>query len=163
MSRLDSFIRRMMAQRECLDAAARLIDDVPGAILELGLGNGRTYDHMRTLFPGREIYVFDRQVAAHPDCIPDDDHMFLGEVIDRLPDAAARLGKTVALVHSDIGSGRPETDAILFGQLVPLLGDLVCPGGLVLSDQKLPADHWQSLPLPDGVAAERYFMYRLGG
>lgn len=163
MSRLDSFIRRMMAQRECLDAAAHLIEDIPGAILELGLGNGRTYDHLRTLFPGRDIYVFDRQVAAHPDCIPDDDHMFLGEVIDRLPDAVARLGKTVALVHSDIGSGRPETDIILFGQLVPLLGELVCPGGLVLSDQKLPAARWQSLPLPDGVAAERYFMYRAGG
>lgn len=153
----------MVAQRECLDAAAHLIEGVPGAILELGLGNGRTYDHLRTLFPGREIYVFDRQVAAHPDCIPDDDHMFLGEVVDRLPDAAARLGKTAALVHSDIGSGRPETDAILFGQLVPLLGDLVCPGGVILSDQKLPADHWQSLPLPDGVAAERYFIYRVGG
>lgn len=163
MSRLDSFIRRMEAQRACLDAAARLIEDVPGAILELGLGNGRTYDHLRTLFPGREIYVFERKVAAHPDCIPDDDHIFIGEVVDRLPDAAARLGKTIALVHSDIGSGRPETDAILFGQLVPLLGDLVCPGGLVLSDQKLPADHWQSLPLPDGVAAERYFVYRVGG
>lgn len=163
MSRLDSFIRRMEAQRACLDAAAPQIEDVPGAILELGLGNGRTYDHLRTLFPGREIYVFDRQVAAHPDCIPDDGHMFLGEVIDRLPDAAARLGKSVALVHSDIGSGRPETDAILFGRLVPLLGDLVCPGGLVLSDQKLPADRWQPLPLPDGVAAERYFMYRVDG
>ena len=163
MSRLDSFIRRMVAQRECLDAAARLIEDVPGAILELGLGNGRTYDHLRTLFPGREIYVFDRQVAAHPDCIPDDDRMFLGEVVDRLPDAAARLGKTAALVHSDIGSGRPETDVILFGQLVPLLDGLVYPGSLILSDQKLPADHWQSLPLPDGVAAERYFMYRVRG
>ncbi|MFT5180165.1 MAG: hypothetical protein ACI8S3_000037 [Alphaproteobacteria bacterium] len=163
MSRLDSFIRRMMAQRECLDAAARLIEDVPGAILELGLGNGRTYDHLRTLFPDRDIYVFERKIAAHPDCIPDDDHVFLGEVVDRLPDAAARLGKTVALVHSDIGSGRPETDAILFGQLVPLLAAMVCPGGIVLSDQKLPAGDWSSLPLPGGVAVERYFIYRVGG
>lgn len=163
MSRLDSFIRRMMAQRECLDAAARLIEDVPGAILELGLGNGRTYDHLRTLFPDRDIYVFDRQVAAHPECIPDDDHMFVGEVLDRLPDAAARLGKSVALVHSDIGSGRPETDAVLFGRLVPLLETLAVPGCHVLSDQKLPADNWQTLPLPEAVPAERYFMYRVGG
>ena len=163
MSRLDSFIRRMMAQRECLDAAARRIADVPGVILELGLGNGRTYDHMRTLFPDRDIYVFERKVAAHPDCIPDDDHLFEGEVLDRLPKAAAELGRTTALVHSDIGSGRPETDVILFGQLVPLLNSMVCPGGLVLSDQKLPADDWQSLPLPDGVAAERYFIYRVAG
>jgi hypothetical protein len=163
MSRLDSFIRRMSAQRDCLNAAAPQIADVPGVILELGLGNGRTYDHLRGLFPDRDIYVFERKVAAHPDCIPDDDHIFLGEVVDRLPDAAARLGRTAALVHSDIGSGRPETDIILFGQLVPLLESLVRPGGLVVSDQKLPADDWQSLPLPDGVPAERYFMYRVGG
>lgn len=153
----------MMAQRDCLDAAVKYIEDVSGVILELGLGNGRTYDHMRTLFPERDIYVFERKVAAHPDCIPDDDHIFLGEVVDRLPDAAARLGKTVALVHSDIGSGRPETDAILFGKLVPLLSAMVRPGGIVLSDQKLPAGDWQPLPLPDGVAAERYFIYRVAG
>jgi hypothetical protein len=163
MSRLDSFIRRMEAQRECLNAAARLIEGIPGVILELGLGNGRTYDHMRTLFPGRDIYVFDRQVAAHPECIPDDDHMFVGEVVDRLPDAAARLGKTAALIHSDIGSGRPETDAILFAQVVPLLESMARPGCLVLSDQKLPAGQWESLPMPDGIPAERYFMYRVGG
>ncbi len=153
----------MVAQRECLDEAAHLIENISGPILELGLGNGRTYDHMRELFPGRDIYVFDRQVAAHPDCIPDDDHMFLGEVIERLPDAAVRLGKTAALVHSDIGSGRPETDAIMFAQVVPLLDALLRPGGVVLSDQKLPADRWASLPLPDGVPAERYFMYRVSG
>jgi len=153
----------MEAQRACLNAAAPMIDSLPGAILELGLGNGRTYDHLRQLFPGRDIYVFDRQVAAHPDCIPDADHMYVGEVLDRLPDAAARLGKTVSLVHSDIGSGRPDTDAVLFGALVPLLDRLVRAGGLVLSDQKLPADHWQSLALPDGIAAERYFIYRVGG
>ncbi len=162
MSRLDSFIRRMTAQRECLNAAAPQIAEMPGVILELGLGNGRTYDHMRGLFPERDIYVFERKVAAHPDCIPDDDHLFTGEVLDNLPVAAARLGRTAALVHSDIGSGRPETDVILFGQLVPLLNSMVVPGGLVLSDQKLPADDWQALPLPDGVAAERYFMYRVG-
>jgi hypothetical protein len=163
MTRLDSFIRRMEAQRECLNAAARLIEGVPGVILELGLGNGRTYDHMRTLFPDRDIYVFDRQVAAHPDCIPDDHHMFVGEVVDRLPDVAARLGKTAALIHSDIGSGRPETDAILFAQVVPLLESVARPGCLVLSDQKLPADQWESLPMLDSIPAERYFMYRVGG
>lgn len=163
MSRLDSFIRRMEAQRACIDAAARLIADLPGPILELGLGNGRTYDHLRELFPGRDIYVFDRQVAAHPDCIPDAEHMFVGEVVDRLPDAVARLGRTAALVHSDIGSGRPDIDAWMFGKVVPLLDQLARPGCIVLSDQKLPADIWQVLPLPEEIPAGRYFMYRVGG
>ncbi|MGH6887075.1 MAG: class I SAM-dependent methyltransferase, partial [Geminicoccales bacterium] len=49
MSRLDSFIRRLEAQRACLDLAAARIADLPGPVLELGLGNGRTYDHLREL------------------------------------------------------------------------------------------------------------------
>ena len=63
MSRLDSFIRRVSAQRDCLNAAADLIRDVPGPVLEFGLGNGRTYDHLRSLLPERTIFVFERQVA----------------------------------------------------------------------------------------------------
>src|SRR6202022_2543720 len=47
VSRLDSFIRRLKAQRACLDLAAGLVRGLDGEILELGLGNGRTYDHLR--------------------------------------------------------------------------------------------------------------------
>jgi hypothetical protein len=36
MSRLDSFIRRLEAQRACLNLAATLIDGLDGAVLELG-------------------------------------------------------------------------------------------------------------------------------
>jgi S-adenosyl-L-methionine methyltransferase len=64
MSRLDSFIARMKAQRDCLNHLKPAIDALPGPILEVGLGNGRTYDHLRELFPGRDIYVFERKVAA---------------------------------------------------------------------------------------------------
>ena len=85
MSRLDSFIRRLEAQRACLNRAAELIRGVDGPILELGLGNGRTYDHLRALFPGRAIYVFDRAVLAHPDCIPPADMIRLGDFRETLP------------------------------------------------------------------------------
>ncbi len=80
MSRLDSFIRRLQAQRKCIDLAVELTADLPGAVLELGLGNGRTYDHLRDRMPQRDIYVFERSVAAHPDCIPPADRLFLGDV-----------------------------------------------------------------------------------
>ena len=76
MSRLDSFIRRLEAQRACLDHAAELIGGLDGVVLELGLGNGRTYDHLRSLFPGREIYVCERAVAAHPDCVPPEERLY---------------------------------------------------------------------------------------
>ena len=49
MSRLDSFIRRVTAQRDCLNRVAEIIEYHEGLILEMGLGNGRTYDHLREL------------------------------------------------------------------------------------------------------------------
>ena len=160
MSRLDSVIRRLQAQRDCVNAAAAIIADLPGPILDLGLGNGRTYDHIRDLIPQREIYAFDRQVRAHPNCIPDPAHLFLGDVHDSLPEAARRLGRTAALAHVDLGSGRADVDAPLAAYVGAALAQLVRPGGLVLSDQPLPADGWSAVPLPDSVPAGRYFMYR---
>ena len=53
VSRLDSFIRRLQAQRACLEVAIARIADLPGPVLEFGLGNGRTYDHLRELLPTR--------------------------------------------------------------------------------------------------------------
>ncbi len=46
MSRLDSFIRRLEAQRTVLNWAAKAIEGREGLVLELGLGNGRTFDHL---------------------------------------------------------------------------------------------------------------------
>ena len=161
MSRLDSVIRRLQAQRDCLNAAAAIIADLPGPILELGLGNGRTYDHIRDLFPRRDVYAFDRQVRAHPDRIPDSAHLFLGDVHDSLPDAKRRLGRSVALAHVDLGSGRADLDAPLAAYVGAALAEIVRPGGLVLSDQSLPAGDSLSMKLPASVPAGRYFMYRL--
>lgn len=161
MSRLDSFIRRMQAQRTCLDAAAAMIDDVPGAVLELGLGNGRTYDHLREILPGRDIYVFDRRVKAHPDCIPPDDHLFLGEVTDTLPMAAAKLGPSVALIHTDLGTGEVEANAALAASVGPLLAPLLCRGGVCVANHALSVPGWVPLPEPQGVAPGRYYLYQV--
>src|SRR6201992_2268993 len=105
MSRLDSFISRMQAQRDCLNFLKPVIDALPGPIFEVGLGNGRTYDHLRMLFPGRDIYVFERKVAAHPDCSPPDDRLSLGDADKTIPQAARQLGASAALIHTDLGTG----------------------------------------------------------
>ena len=85
MSRLDSVIRRLTAQRVCLGYVADLIATVPGPVLELGLGNGRTYDHLREILPEREIFAIDAQVTAHPNSMPDHDHLILGDFSARFP------------------------------------------------------------------------------
>lgn len=162
MSRLDSFIRRVTAQRECLNLAARLIGDIPGPVLEFGLGNGRTYDHLRELFAERELYVFDRRIAAHPECIPDDDHMILGDIAETLPLGQSRINALAALAHCDLGTGVRADNEALADYIGPRLARLMTPGGLIVSDQEYLVDGWVSLDLPDGVKPGRYHIYRVG-
>ena len=162
MSRLDSAIRRLEGQRACLERAAALIEALPGPVVELGLGNGRSFDHLRQILPGREIFVFDRQVAAHPDCIPDDAHMIVGDFTDTVPGAVARIGGRAALIHADTGSGDRAANAALAVWLGGVLAVLIRAGGIVVSDQALDCDGWTLLAPPAGVAPERYFTYRAG-
>jgi hypothetical protein len=161
MSRLDSFIARMQAQRDCLNALKPAIDALRGPILEVGLGNGRTYDHLRDLFPNRDIYVFERAVTAHPDCIPPDDRLFLGEASETIPRAAAKLGATAALIHTDLGTGDHAANMAMGGWLGPALDTLAGAGGYVLANQPLEVARWQRLPEPTGVPKDRYFLYRV--
>jgi hypothetical protein len=163
MSRLDSAIRRLQAQRACLDSAAHAIRQVPGVLFELGLGNGRTYDHLRELCPTREIFVFERQVAAHPDCVPDEAHLYLGDVLETLPRAAERFAGGVALLHADIGTGDAARNARLAAAIQPYLPDLLAPGGVAITDQEMPWAEAEQIALPDGVAPGRYFLYRQRG
>ena len=160
MSRLDSFIRRLQAQRACLDLAVELTAGVSGPALELGLGNGRTYDHLREHLPDRDIYVFDRQVAAHPDCIPPDGRMLLGDFRDTVPAARQRIGEPAALIHADIGSGDKTATAALAADLSPWLEGLLASGGVLVSDQPLHMPACTGVALPEGVAPGRYHIYR---
>ena len=58
MSRLDSFIRRLSAQRDILNHVHGDLDlPAEGPIMEIGLGNGRTFNHLRELFPDRASYL----------------------------------------------------------------------------------------------------------
>ncbi|MBT4489223.1 MAG: hypothetical protein HOK30_21445 [Rhodospirillaceae bacterium] len=161
MSRLDSAIRRLQAQRACLDWAVGEIAGQGGPVLELGLGNGRTFDHLRARLPEREIFVFEREVAAHPDCIPDDDHLLLGDFHDSLPGALGRIGARAALAHCDIGSGDRALTARLAAFVGPALAPILAPGAVVVADQPLQIPRGRSVSLPDGVAPGRYHLYRM--
>ncbi|MDH3474763.1 MAG: class I SAM-dependent methyltransferase [Rhodospirillales bacterium] len=161
MSRLDSFIRRLEAQRACLKLAVELLRGRPGHVIEMGLGNGRTYDHLRELCPDREIFVFERQVAAHPDCIPDPEHLVLGDIEETLPGAAARFAGRVALVHMDIGCGDPAANRRISGFISEFLPRLLASGGLVVSDQAVDFPGARPLDPPAGVAPGRYHLNRL--
>jgi hypothetical protein len=157
MSRLDSFIRRMQAQRACLNYAATQIAGQPGNILEFGLGNGRTYDHERTLFPDRDIYVFDRELAAHPDCIPPKDRVFLGDFRETLPQAVRQLGRNTILANLDVGSGNVEASRALARAMTPLVLQMLRPGAFMICDQPVDDPALEMLSLPDIDIGRHFF------
>jgi hypothetical protein len=160
MSRLDSFIRRRQAQRACLNRAAELIRDLDGVVLELGLGNGRTYDHLCELFPDREIYVCERRVAAHPDCVPPPERLVLGDMRETLPALHGRFGGRVALVHFDVGTGDAVANLAIAAELTTYIVPLLRRGATLVSDPPIAAPELATLPLPDGIAAKRYHLYQ---
>jgi hypothetical protein len=160
VSRLDINIGRLEAQRACLNFAAEAIRDLPGPVLELGLGNGRTYDHLRELMPAREIFVFERDVAAHPDCIPDEDYLFRGDFRDTLAGAGERFGGRVAMVHADFGFANIEQDARLPAFVAGRLPGLLRPGGIVASDRDVEFEAARHLALPEGLVPGVYYLFQ---
>jgi tRNA G46 methylase TrmB len=159
MTRLDSAIRRLTAQRDLLNWATEVIAPT-GLVLELGLGNGRTYDHLRSRLPGREIYAFERAPAAHPDCYPPEGYLVVGDLFDTLPPFIERFGQGAALVHIDIGSGDEEANRTLAQRLSPLLEALLQPGGLLLADRAFHMPRCRNISSETGVPEGRYFVYR---
>jgi hypothetical protein len=160
MTRLDSAIRRLTAQRDLLDWATQAIGPT-GLVLELGLGNGRTYDHLRDRLPGREIYAFERSPSAHPDCYPPEGYLLVGDLFDTLPLFIERHGRgSAALIHIDIGSGDEAANRSLASRLSPLLEALLQPGALLLGDRAFDMPACRDITSRTNVPEGRYFVYR---
>jgi trans-aconitate methyltransferase len=158
MSRLDSFINRMSAQRDLLNHVrdARLLPN-EGGVFEIGLGNGRTYSHLRELFPERRIIAFDRQLASHASATPAPDDFVAGEIRET---GQRFIGSGAALVHADIGTGYPDKDSITLTWLPQLVAGLLMQGGCAVSGLPLVHEALQPLPLVATVQDGRYFIYR---
>ncbi|MEX0286339.1 MAG: class I SAM-dependent methyltransferase [Paracoccaceae bacterium] len=163
MSRLDVFINRMVSQRACLDHAIEATAHMPGPVLELGLGNGRTYDHLREKVSGREVYVFERAIASNPASTPPDEIVFLGDVMEMLPAALDRFGPTASLVHADLGGHNLEKNDIFARKVSPVIEPILAPGGLMVSSDRMYFDRLEEVDLPDGAIPGRVFVYRQPG
>ena len=161
MNRLDFFIRRLTAQRECLSFAAKLITDIEGPVFEIGLGKGRTYDFLRDALPDREIFAFDRDVGSYIDCTPDIDHIILGDFRATLMTVSGHTKGCVALAHCDFGSENQEHDDALAQWLGPAINRIMAPNSVVVTDREMKVDGWHPVELPFGVDSSAYFLYRV--
>ncbi|MFD2740432.1 class I SAM-dependent methyltransferase [Sulfitobacter aestuarii] len=159
-SRLDIFIDRMVSQRACLDHAAHLIAALEGPVFELGLGNGRTYHHLRATLPDREIHVFERNPTAQPDSTPPEDHLILGDVHDTLPAAGERFGDSAVLIHADLGGPNLQKNDAFARAISPLVEPLLARGGVMVSSDRMYFESLAEIALPEGAVPGRCFIYR---
>lgn len=157
MSRLDSFIRRLTAQRDTLNAIADMVRQTEGPVMEFGLGNGRTYDHLRELFADRRIVAFDREVRSYSASTPPAENMVTGDIKES---GQAFVGIGAALAHADIGTGHDDIDAITLAWLPLLMVGVLAKNGIAVSGLPLDRPELEPLPLPPGIKEGRYFLYR---
>lgn len=160
-TRLEAMFDRVLAQCTLIDYAAELVVKIPGPVLEVGLGNGRTYDHLCDRFRGREIFAFDRELASDPRSRPDKSRFIQGDFLETLPEALVRIGAKAAVAHCDIGSHDSEASRTLGAVVAHLLAPLVAHQGVVLGDQPMVHPDFEALPLPDNLEPESYFIYRV--
>ena len=161
MSRLDSAIRRLHAQRACIARGVEIVGERQGLVLEIGLGNGRTFDHLRKLLPERKIYVFERNVLAHPECVPERELLVEGDFLQTLPEFKKQVDKPIVLAHCDIGSGDKAESALRAEKLARILISVVAPGGIIVSDQDMREEALSALPLPHKVLRGRYYLFKV--
>lgn len=163
-TRLERFIARVVGQRSCIDAASAVTRGLMGGVWEVGLGNGRTYDHLRDRFAGRDIAVFDRQVVSHPDCIPPDNMMRLGDFRETLPVEAARSAGAVVMIHADVGDGNVQASRALGRWLAPLFAQALVPGGYLVGDQPMEDPALEPIALAAlgivDLPPDTYFVYQ---
>jgi hypothetical protein len=160
ISRLEKTLFRLQAQHACLAMLFAAIKDTPGVVAELGLGHGRTFDHLRRHLPTHPIYAFDRANDAYKDCQPEPAFLVLGDIFDTLPEFARRFPHGVILANSDIGSFERDRNTASAAAMSRALPPAIAPGGYVMSDLPLDLLGFTPLPLPAGAPPEAYYLYQ---
>jgi hypothetical protein len=164
MSRLDKFVDRLLMQRLLLDRACRALNEagggLPGPVIELGLGNGRTYHHLREKLKRRRIIVFDRDLGAHPASHPAPEDLILGDIRVTGIEHSKRHGATAVLLHADLGNGIKADDLKLQAWLPHVAYALVQPGGQIITSTEVEHPGLKPEPLPENAPDYEYFVYR---
>ncbi len=101
------------------------------------------------------------RVAAHPDLraaagISDPRR----HARDPAGGCGSRFGGRVALAHFDAGTGDRAGEPGAGRRTDAAIAPLLCRGGVLVSDPPIEAAGLELLPLPDGIAAGRYHLYR---
>ena len=160
MSRLEDLTHRFLTQQAVLNRALEMIDGLDGIIVELGLGKGRSYDHLKERLPTRDIYVFDHELSCEREFAPPPEFWVFGEITQTLPEFCKRFSGQAAFVHSDIGTRHRAADLPLAEFVAGHLGTLLRTDAVVASDRPMDVAGWKALPALREMEHFPYYMYR---
>jgi hypothetical protein len=160
LTRLEKTLFRLRSQHAVLKFVLNRIRFAKGPVFEIGLGLGRTYDHLRHHLNDRRIFAFDRKSHAYDDCMPPADRLIEGELTQTLPQLVEKHSGSVVLSHVDIGSFDRRKNAEVARFLAAQLPECMAPGGFVVSDLPLETKLLQPLPLPDGAREGSIYLYQ---
>lgn len=154
---------RMQVQKAYLDhmIAHLLQKQSSGLGVEIGLGSGRTYDHLRNYLPDYEIYAFDFKVECHPSCTPPPEYTVLGPAEETFPEWSKQRKGAASFVHCDIGTTDLVRDKAVYEKMLPHILHVTSQNGLVLSDRMLIDSSLLPIPLPGNTEEWPYFLYRI--
>ena len=157
MSRLESMMRRLAAQKTGLEWCVEQIKSITGDFVEIGLGNGRSYDHLREIAPDKKIWVLDRILQCHPSCVPPKDSFLQGEANEVMTQMKSdNIG--ISLAHYDFGIGVKDKDEAEAAALSPLIKDIMVKDGLLMSCQPLVG--FTQIEGPAEIPTGRYYFYK---
>jgi hypothetical protein len=155
LSALDNLIRRLMSQRASLERAAAMVTQLSGPALEIGWGDGTSYDHLREILRRREILVFDRQILSPPEVPPQAAQRIIGDPRETLPQSWDRCRRDAALAHLNLASPR------MAAELAPLVAPMLRAGAVVIAEAQLELPGWEPITLADSTRETRDYLYRV--
>lgn len=153
----------MQAQRACIELAASLVSELDGPVLELGLGQGRTFDHLQETFPNRKVYLIDDMMKPADGIRLDPSLAIKGDVLDLLAHFARDHGPAFTVVHSDLGGSRWDDltpDIPVIKCLSKWLPQITLPGAAIISNLPIESNLLIENDLPIGIRKGKIFFYR---
>lgn len=162
MSRLEEMVARYTSQRDILNFSLDMIPVGEGLIgIELGLGSGRTYDHLREKLPEMQIFTFDRKCEIHPRIQHPGKYFIEGEITSTFPAFAKKHKDAASFVHIDLGTSQKEQDQKLYQELEPSIREILIQDGLLISDRPFSSS-WEAVNLSSLKLEWPYYLYRKG-
>ena len=136
LTRIERLARRFPVQIEFINRAIKETKEVDGAILELGLGEGRTLEYLERI-TSAPIFVFEIDEKTNLHFCRASTQLVKGDLFKTLPQMLGSQELNVRMVHADIGTTDYFNDISRIEPLRAIIEKVVSTGGVLVCDRPI--------------------------